>query len=397
MRFMLHKEHQRIDGSHIISILLIIWVYLYGWNTIFQDIFNTPQELFYGILAIISLFALLIEKRINRKVMIFCAAYLAIALINMTVVSYGYYVAVEAFGGFAIILPGTLLVSCSRFQLSDFLSSWYRFSISQTLLAVIAVFLLKAGLMDYEAFTYICLPNAIAISCCILFQDLTKTGRFFALFLGGVNFAIVLVFGGRMAAVATAFTFFISYMILSEIKMWRKVVIIVFGLALCWILISHIYDILSIADLLLTRFNLKSRSLKLLIDQIEVNGGTFYLTRRNIIYDEVLDYIRDRTGLPGGFGVALYLSNGTFYHPHNLFLQLMVLVGVPGMILFFIYILFKMHYMYTLCDKRAYQFTLLLFLDYFLISMLGASLLTSYIAIMAMSIIMFKGTSFSYA
>lgn len=56
-----------------------------------------------------------------------------------------------------------------------------------------------------------------------------------------------------------------------------------------------------------------------LINQIKSNE--IYLTNRDYIYTACVEYIRGRVGLPGGFGIPLYITSGEYYYAHNVVLQ----------------------------------------------------------------------------
>ncbi|MCI5956184.1 MAG: hypothetical protein MRZ54_04300, partial [Clostridiales bacterium] len=126
------------------------------------------------------------------------------------------------------------------------------------------------------------------------------------------------------------------------------------------------------------------------LEQLKTNE--LYLSRRNIIYDEVIDYISSRSGLPGGFGVSLAISNGKFYHPHNLILQLLVMFGVIGTVLFLLLVICKLLRQKMLCRKEEYNFMILFLVDYILISLSGGSILTSFVSIIGLGMVFFYKT-----
>lgn len=42
----------------------------------------------------------------------------------------------------------------------------------------------------------------------------------------------------------------------------------------------------------------------------------------------LLEYIRGRVGLPGGFGIPLYITSGEYYYAHNVVLQFLTFFGI---------------------------------------------------------------------
>ena len=205
-------------------------------------------------------------------------------------------------------------------------------------------------------------------------------------------FRSILFFGGRMAAFVGAFSVFLAYMLSSfvnHIKKW--LLIIVVGLTSI-LVINNLYTILMHVQTILNRLNLSSRSFSLLAEQIEISGASIYMTGRNTIYKQVLNYIVQRTGLPGGFGVSLHISNGRYYHPHNLFLQLAVMFGVIGGGFVILLLIYKVIQLKRIFMPLEYQFTLLLILSYIIISFTGGSILNNYVAIMGIGMIFFYRT-----
>lgn len=53
----------------------------------------------------------------------------------------------------------------------------------------------------------------------------------------------------------------------------------------------------------------------------QIKSNEIYLTNRDYIYTACVEYIRGRVGLPGGFGIPLYITSGEYYYAHNVVLQ----------------------------------------------------------------------------
>lgn len=81
----------------------------------------------------------------------------------------------------------------------------------------------------------------------------------------------------------------------------------------------------------LAQYGMQSRSVTLLINQIKSNE--IYLTNRDYIYTACVEYIRGRVGLPGGFGIPLYITSGEYYYAHNVVLQFLTFFGIWGTII----------------------------------------------------------------
>ena len=377
------------NHSRALSVLLALWVYTYALFYFVPLIIPSTTMLMYLWLIVIDILVIFHTKSLSKRAVGFIFVYTLIALVNVVVVSYKYYAAIDAFSGLAVFLPALLIISSSVFDLKDFLNIWQKYAVFTTLISPVAIILMQNGIIDYGVFTYLNLPNCIIFSYHIMAIPKGDSGRFKLLVMDLLNFIIILAFGGRMAAFAGAFSIFIGYMISSSVKLYKKCILILFVGIFGVIAINNLSVLLHYFEAILNKYNLSSRSLSLLLEQLESGNAGMYLTRRNVIYEEIVDYIVDRGGLPGGFGVSLNISDGQFYHPHNLFLQLAVMLGVIGEGIFIILILYRL-----LLGKRTklhyeYQFTLLLLIEYLIISFTGGSILNNYVAILGIGMVFF--------
>ena len=377
------------NHSRNLSVLLVLWVYTYALFYFVPLIIPSTTILMYLWLIVIDILVVFHTKRLSKRMVEFIIVYTLIALINVAVVSYKYYVAIDAFSGLAVFLPALLIISSSVFDLKDFLNVWRKYAVFATVLSPVAIILMQNGIIDYGVFTYLNLPNCIIFSYHIMATSKGDSGKFKLLIMDLLNFAIILAFGGRMAAFAGAFSIFIGYMISPSVKLYKKYILILFVGVFGIIVINNLSILLHYFETVLNKYNLSSRTLLLLLEQLESGNAGMYLTRRNVIYEEIVDYIVDRGGLPGGFGVSLNISNGQFYHPHNLFLQLAVMFGVIGGGIFIILILYRLLSLKRTKLHYEYQFTLLLLIEYLVISFTGGSILNNYVAILGIGMAFF--------
>lgn len=377
------------NSSRNLSILLSFWVYTYALFYFIPLIIPSTTMLMYIWLIVIDGFVVLNSKRISAKLIEFLLAYVLIVLVNVAVVSYKYYVVIDAFSGMAVFLPALLIISSSSFDLSDFLSVWRKFAFFITIVSPIAIVLMQKKVIDYGVFTYLNLPNCIVCSYQIMTAPKHDRSKKKSLIVALTNFAIILLFGGRMAAFAAAFSIFLGYMISSSVMIYKKILTILFIGVAGILIVNNINTILQYAEELLNKYNLSSRSFSLLVEQMKTSGTNIHMSGRNIIYEEIVDYIADRGGLPGGFGVSLYVTNGKFYHPHNLFLQLTVMFGVFGGIFFILLTLHRLMRIKRSNLQFEYQFTLLILIEYLVVSFTGGSILNNFIAIIGVGMAFF--------
>lgn len=381
----------RNNKSRALSILLSLWVYTYALFYFVPLVIPSTTMLMYVWLIVIDILIIFNSRRLSIRLFGFILIYTLIAIVNIVVVSYKYYAAIDAFSGMAVFLPALLIISSSVFDLEDFLIVWKKFAYVATIISPLAVVLMQNRAIDYGVFTYLNLPNCIIFSYIIMTLPKGDKGKKIALFFDVANVLVILLFGGRMAAFAAAFSILLAYMISSSVKAYKKILIILLiGVAGIFV-INNLNALLMQLQTVLNKYNLSSRSFSLLIEQMRTGGTGLYLTRRNVIYEEITKYISDRGGLPGGFGVSLNISNGQFYHPHNLFLQLAVMFGVVGGVLFILLIMYRMIRIKKLSFQYEYQFTLLILVEYLVISFTGGSILNNFVAIIGI------GMAFFYA
>lgn len=389
------------NNSRTLSILLSLWVYTYALFYFVPLIIPSTTMLMYVWLIAIDILIVFNSRKLPIRLFGFLLAYIMIALINVTVVSYKYYAAIDAFSGMVVFLPALLIISSGLFNLNDFLAIWKKFAYVATIISPIAIILMQNRTIDYGVFTYLNLPNCIIFSYNIMTLSKGDKRKKVALIFDIANMLVILLFGGRMAAIAAAFSIFLAYMISSSVRPYKKVfIILLIGVAGIFV-INNLNMLLIQLQVILNKYNLSSRSLSLLIEQMRTGGTGLYLTRRNIIYEEVTKYIVDRGGLPGGFGVSLNISNGQFYHPHNLFLQLAVMFGVIGGVLFVLLIIYRMIRIKKLNLRYEYQFTLLILVEYLVISFTGGSILNNFVAIIGIGMTFFykgnqKNATYNY-
>lgn len=374
--------------SHNLSILLSIWVYIYAIFYFVPLIIRSHTLLMYFVLLALAILTLFNTITIRRSLVIFIACYLALVLINIIAVSYPYYVALDALSGLAVFLPALLTISSHFFNLIDFSYTWFRAAIFSTIITPLAIILMQKKYIDYGVFTYLNLPNAIIFSYIALITK-RKDMKNFCYLLALLNFVVILLLGGRMAAFAAAFTILASYLLSQNTKFINKASLFILLIFVSILVLFNLDELLYDIQNLLTKYNLKSRSIALLIEQLKTHGTSVYLSGRNIVYNETLNYISSRYGLPGGFGVSLAVTDGKYYHPHNLVLQLSAMLGIYGMIIFLFLIIIKISSYKKSYKKKDYQFVTLLLLDYFVISLTGGSILTNYAAIIGIGMLFF--------
>lgn len=106
-----------------------------------------------------------------------------------------------------------------------------------------------------------------------------QTVTYYALAI--VNFLVILLFGGRMAAFTAAFSIFMGYMLSGNIRLWKKILMVILAISSIILLLIYIEEILTMVQSLLDKYNLSSRSVALLLEQLKQMN---YISVDEILY-----------------------------------------------------------------------------------------------------------------
>ena len=370
--------------SKILSILLILYIYVpYFWN-ICENVFSIPAMVEYVFLLLLGIISIFMYHRIGERVFVFLLTFFLLIAINCAVVSYQYYVFVEGFQAFIGVLVPCVIISNSYFNLDDFLKRWYSFATLNLPLVVIAILLLRLNLAHYSIFTGICVPNVFILSYGIMQMQIKKK---VAVIIAIINIIATAALGGRMAAVVCVAMVVLSYLFSSNISLVKKVIFAIVIFILAYYFIENLNSILLWVSRLLSNYGIRSRSVTLMIQQLSTRE--LYTTNRDTIYSLVIDYIKDRTGLPGGLGVALYLTSGEYYYVHNFLLQLAVVFGIPGALIVVFIIIYKFIRFKNTIPESAFKLLVFMLISYLIIGFTGSSFFIHYLATLFIALFFF--------
>ena len=370
--------------STILAIILVIYIYVPYFANILENTFKISslyEYIIYMMLAIIAIGATMsMNKRVLTFLFIFCLA----IIINYMAVSYQYYVFIEGIQALVGIAVPCLCVSNNIFDLRIFVEKWWKFSKLNLPLVLVAVVLLKQGLVHYSIFTSICVPN-VFIGSYMVFQGIEK--RKWLYINVAINILVTAILGGRMSAVISACMILFAYVYSGKIKLWKKLIIIVGLVVAAYILLNNLIDILYWVSQKLAQYGMQSRSVTLLINQIKSNE--IYLTNRDYIYTACVEYIRSRVGLPGGFGIPLYITSGEYYYAHNVVLQFLTFFGIWGTIIILGITLIRARTIKYIAPLQCEKFMYFMLLCYIGIGMTGSSIWIHYLSTIFIAIFFF--------
>lgn len=377
--------NEKLDKKRNINVvILLIYIYMPFITNILENAFSASPVVNYLIQVILILFLLFFNK-INKKICGFLFLFVAVIGINYILVDYKYYVLVEGIQALLGIAIPCLVISNSKFDLEYFLKKWHKFSQKNLLLVLLSILLLKKRIVHYSIFTSICVPNVFIISAMIL---LGKEKNIKNIIIALMNILSIMIFGGRMAGVVSLCMIIVSFIYSSNINYKKKILVYFITIITAIVVLNNFKGILLWINNQLINKGLYSRNITLFIEQMEKNE--LYVTGRDEIYIKCFDYIKRRVGLPGGFGVPLYLTNGKYYYSHNLILQLLITFGILGTGLLAILIYSKLRIIKKYQSKDYFKLIIFMFFSYLLIGMAGSSIWIHYMSTMFIALVFFR-------
>lgn len=379
------NEQENIkQKSTILPIILIIYIYVPYFANILENTFQISSLYEYIIYIMLGIIAIGTTMNVNIHVLTFLFVFCSSLIINYIVAPYRYYVFIEGIQALVGIAVPCLCLSNNIFDLRIFIEKWFNFSKLNLTLVLVSVILLKQGLVHYSIFTSICVPNVFIGSYMVL-QGIDN--RKWLYINVAINILVIAVLGGRMSAVISASMFLFAYVFSGKVKLWKKLIIIIGLLVSAYILLNNLIDILYWVAKELSQYGMQSRTVALLIKQI--NSNEIYLTNRDYIYSTCVEYIRSRVGLPGGFGIPLYITFGEYYYAHNIILQFFTFFGIWGTIIILGIILIRARAIKSIAPIKCKKFMYFMLLCYIGIGMTGSSIWIHYLSTIFIALFFF--------
>ncbi len=370
-----------------VNVILVIWIYM-DFIALLMGLLIPG---FYGslikyfIFSLLTLVALVHSNfYISKKLLYFIIIYLSLLCLNILLVDYKYYVIIDGLTSLVMLLPCFYIVSNKEFNFDSFLEKWNDFSYVNSIFILLSFILYYFKIASYNIFAVIILPNLL-IQC--YSYSKVKEKKMNLLYII-TEFLLLILFGGRLASMVACIIILYALIFLRKTTVKRK--LITFGslfLAGVLILINLKYILWGINSIL-KFLNISSRNIILLSEQLESGSlwSNLYLSRRDIIYTKLLDYLKYTWLLPSGFGVTRYLSNGAFYHAHNIFLQMATMFGVPlSIVLIVIFVIYFKKRLFS--SKKMANFLVLLLIFYGVRSIFDTYFLTHYASVLLLALV----------
>lgn len=375
-----------------VYIIFLLWIYLDFITQLIGIVIpkSIAYLLKYIILAIMCLYLIYYNHfKFSKKIIYFSFVYFLILILNLLLVSYPKFVFIEASTAYLTFFPIFYIMTFKEFRLQELFTYWYKLVKYIVLLSIFVVFLYKFGLVKYSIFNTYLLITILFLSFYYNYSDKrNKHDLVYILFL----LFLQVVFGGRMAGITSLFIIFYTFVFLRKMSLQKRILLLVVLLLIGSVIFLNLSLIINIIIKTFNFFGLNTRTFDLLNEQLQKGSlfENFYVTNRDFIYGVTMDFLDKQHGLPGGFAVIRNLTNGEYYHAHNLFLNMFCVFGFYGTIIILVILIYRI---FALKRKSSSvlikRFTVYLIFVYLIISLVDTYFINSSISILIIGILFF--------
>ncbi len=320
----------------------------------------------FGLFAI----ALVIFRfRANKRFVAFTCVLITYALLNALLVTYKEYVAIELLGAMSASILPMYLFTLGVVDCDDLIKCWRGIAIIFTLMSPIFILLYMRGFISYNDIGNFTHLNILPLG---YFLFTTPKDRIWHAILVLINGAIGLVFGSRTLIAVSVLVVAVTAVVFVR-KNWQYYFSLSFFVGLLILAILRIEDFLMWVISFLEHYGLRSRNISLFL--LHLRGGNFesLSAGRSEIYSTVYAYVRQRYGLPAGFGVTRFITNGEYYFSHNVFLDFALVFGIWGSMVFFAWYSYRVYKFVIRTGSKTAEFAVffLLAVPFWLRSVIG--------------------------
>lgn len=382
------KIKLKISEIFNLDVCFLAWWFLKSYQLLCSVLigFNNSALISYILDVIILLVAFIINHfKMPKRFLNFSLVYLLFVLINLSISDNQFYVATDAFTSYIFFSVPLYIIACD-FSFARIFKKWFKVSVFNLLLVILLVYP-NIGTFEYGDIGKIICANIIIVSIGFWKESSNKILVFF-MFI--TNYLILLIYGSRMPAVATAIIFVIVPFVPIEKKTLRKFIIIILISVFIVYFVENISIIFNELNIVLSDHGIYSRTISRFANDI---GNTTLLemvesSHRDEIWMLAEQFIHQNGYMPGGFGVMRSLTNGEVYYCHNIIYDLVVFFGmlIIPILLNFIYRIFKIYKHLNDLEKCIF---LIFLLFYIIRGITGTYFLGDEYAIVALGVIYF--------
>lgn len=317
--------------------ILLLYIYMVSILNL-GFVFFTADIIFYLrniCIILLSIYTLYVNKlKFNYKFLLIFSFITSGLLLNIVLVSYKEYVAIELVNIFINFFIPMYIILLKKINYDKFVNEWYYIAKWLSFLLPLYLYLYLYSHINYSHignFTYL---NIIILS---YFYFVKKDRKRLTLFLLFVNTLFSLLIGSRLIAISSVLSIFIMIIFFEPKKDYHYYIRIILLLISTITFIFYLENILLYVLRLASAYNIRLRNISLLIDQISNIDNKIYLSGREEIYRQLFDYIKKRFAMPGGVAVTRVVTNGEYYHAHNIILEFLLVFGLLGSVLIALY------------------------------------------------------------
>lgn len=376
--------------SRNINIFLIWWFSELYFNLI-KIVSTNRAVILFQYICYITLFIIALwnnKFKVKRNFMVFSLGYLSITLINTMCVSYPTYVLVESITAFCVFLAPVYIFSTDAISVEELLYKWNRWAIIHTIFLPFFSLKIFSVHISYGIYASVTVLNIVVLMI-TYFKVERKVVTLFCIIY---NFLILLIKGSRMPMAACVVLGIILVLFPLYKKRAQKMCMLAAGSIILLGTLLNIKQLLIWANDYLLGKGITSRTIQMLLQDlgnksmIEMAGSS----GRDWIWEIALDAIKEKKGLPMGFGVIRNMTNGQIYFSHNIFLDMWIIMGIFTIILVMAggYVYLKKKRKYSNIEKTVLNSFGIYF---FLCSLTGAHFLSDRYAVVFWGMLFFYG------
>lgn len=380
------------------SIIILLYLYMRPLLNLVSPILNAKQvsNIGYIITIFLIIYVLFINNfHIPKKFMGILMFFLMYMSINLLLVPYKYFVLVEVFTVLMNCFLPLYVILLRKIKCEDLLKYWFELAKVLTLIFPIYILLYSKSFIRYaDIGNYSHMNTLIMVYFLFILRDI----RFSTILFLIINVSMGLIIGSRMLFASSILTSIGMVLFISKEKGYRYYLRIIFFSILAVVVGINIKSLLYFTQSIMLKHGLKSRNLTLFIAQVEGGSLESIGAGRDKIYEVVLKYIKNRSGLPGGLAVTRYITDGKFYFSHNVFLDFILLLGTKGSIFFIIWFIYRNYKLFKVREENYHRFALyfMLMVSFLIRSITGAYFVKDKFFLVAVSLLISSTKQKSY-
>lgn len=371
------------------SIILIFYLYMGVLFNLLSPILTNKQisNINYIVTILLIIYALFLNDfQMPKQCIVLLLAMSLYMVTNLLFVQYKYFVLVEIFIIFTSCILPLYIITIGDIRYKEFLEVWYKITKILTFMFPVFVILYLKSFIKYSDIGHYSHLNSLILMYYIFVLRDLKLGNILCLV---INITMGLIMGSRMLFAASIGTGIAMTLFISKKKDYKYYIRVFVVTVMIIAVMLNIKVILNYLQSIMTEYGLSSRNITLFIAQIEGGDISTISSGRDKIYEVVIDYIKDRSGRPGGLAVTRYITEGKYYYSHNIFLDFILLLGTKGTILFIIWFIYRNYKFFKVRKYNYYRYVLyfMLMVSFLIRSIAGSYFVRDKFFLLAFSIL----------